>query len=159
MKYGLLYWRETNNIGDDIQAYAAMRFLPRVDYLIDREAPNALETPANERVAVIMNGWLLYNTFNWPPSNALYPLCVSMHFVDKHQADYLNGLGGDWLRAYGPVGCRDEYTRNLLASKNIDAYFSGCLTLTLPKPKHSLIRAVSPLLPLRKRTMIGSAWI
>ena len=36
MKYGLLVFKETDNIGDDIQAYAAERFLPKVDYYIDR---------------------------------------------------------------------------------------------------------------------------
>lgn len=37
MKYGLLYYKDTDNIGDDIQTYAASRFLQRVDYLIDRK--------------------------------------------------------------------------------------------------------------------------
>lgn len=27
MKYGLLYYKDTDNIGDDIQAYATSRFL------------------------------------------------------------------------------------------------------------------------------------
>ena len=38
MKYGLLYYKDTVNIGDDIQTYAARRFLPHIDYYIDREA-------------------------------------------------------------------------------------------------------------------------
>lgn len=37
MKYGLLYYKDTDNIGDDIQSYATSQFLPRIDYLIDRE--------------------------------------------------------------------------------------------------------------------------
>ena len=37
MKYGLLYYKDTDNIGDDIQSYASERFLPRIDYMIDRE--------------------------------------------------------------------------------------------------------------------------
>lgn len=133
MKYGLLYWKETDNIGDDIQAYAAMQFLPRVDYHIDREKMNAVEDPNHEPIAVIMNGWLLYNTFNWPPANDILPLLVSMHFVDQNGGDYLEGIGGEYLRNYGPVGCRDMYTLDLLKSKGIDGYFSGCMTLTLPK--------------------------
>ena len=36
MKYGLVVYKDTDNIGDDILSYAAMRFLPRIDYIIDR---------------------------------------------------------------------------------------------------------------------------
>ena len=48
MKYGLLYYKDTGNIGDDIQSYAASKFLPKIDYMIDREniemfAPNKKE--------------------------------------------------------------------------------------------------------------------
>ena len=35
--YGLMYYKSTDNIGDDIQTYAAMKFLPHIDYYIDRE--------------------------------------------------------------------------------------------------------------------------
>ena len=36
---------------------------------------------------------------------------------------------------YGPIGCRDLSTVNLLNENNIDNYFSGCLTLTIQKDK------------------------
>ena len=133
MKYGLVYWKKTNNIGDDIQAYAASRFLPHIDYYIDREFVHAFQSVQKEKVAVIMNAWWLYNTFNWPPSNDIIPLLVSMHFSDHNDADYLNGLGGKYLKDCGPVGCRDYHTAELLKKKNIECFFSGCLTLTLPK--------------------------
>ena len=55
MKYGLLVFKETDNIGDDIQAYAAERFLPKVDYYIDRESLNVFMPNNQERVAMIMN--------------------------------------------------------------------------------------------------------
>ena len=41
MKFGLMYYKRTDNIGDDFQTYAARRFLKHVDYYIDREAMNA----------------------------------------------------------------------------------------------------------------------
>ena len=37
MKYGLVVYKETDNIGDDILSYSARRFLPSLDYIIDRE--------------------------------------------------------------------------------------------------------------------------
>ncbi len=38
MKYGLMYYKSTDNIGDDIQTYVAMKFLPHIDYYIYRES-------------------------------------------------------------------------------------------------------------------------
>lgn len=36
-KYGLIVFKNTDNIGDDIQSYAQSQFLPHIDYVIDRE--------------------------------------------------------------------------------------------------------------------------
>ena len=80
MKYGLLVFKETDNIGDDIQAYAAERFLPKVDYYIDRESLNVFMPNNQERVAMIMNAWYMYNKFTLPPSPYIEPLFVSVHF-------------------------------------------------------------------------------
>ena len=139
MKYGLLYEKNTRNIGDDIQTYAAMQFLPQIDYLIDREKLDGIYGDEKEPIAVIMNAWFLNNKLNWPPANNIYPCCVSMHFaeLDPRECEigfkFLNGIGGDYLKYYGPVGCRDKGTEHVLHDKGIDAFFSGCLTLTLPK--------------------------
>ena len=55
MEYGLLVFKETDNIGDDIQSYAAERFLPKIDYYIDREHLNTFRSDSRNKVAVIMN--------------------------------------------------------------------------------------------------------
>ena len=34
MKYGLIVFKETENIGDDIQSYVAIKYLPKIDYYI-----------------------------------------------------------------------------------------------------------------------------
>jgi hypothetical protein len=39
--------------------------------------------------------------------------------------------GINYLKKYGPVGCRDYWTKTLLDKYGIPCYFSGCLTLTL----------------------------
>ena len=41
----------------------------------------------------------------------------------------------DYLSSHEPIGCRDIHTVNFLKEHNIDAYFSGCLTLTLDSGK------------------------
>lgn len=137
MKYGLLVYPETKNLGDDIQSYAALQFLPRVDYFLDREHLNLFHPKNSEPVAAIMNAWYMNNKFNWPPSNDIIPLYISMHFNQEDyfgiNTSFLDDLGGDALRVYGSIGCRDTETLRILREKNIPAYFSACLTLTLPR--------------------------
>ncbi len=143
MKYGLLYYKKTDNIGDDIQTYAQKRFLPKIDYLIDRESLGMFVPVKQELVSVIMNGWYMHNDVCWPPSPYINPLLISMHFSSnerlKNGCNYLDSLGGDYLRKYAPIGCRDEVSMQRLKSKNIDNYFSGCMTLTI-KPFEGLKR-------------------
>jgi len=145
MKYGIIMHKVARNIGDDIQSYAAAKLLPRVDYVIDRENISEFCSDNNEPVGVIMNAWWMWKKWNWPPAECIYPLMTSMHIceIDSFQQPYptkekwLHGIGGDYFRAYGPIGCRDMMTLEILKGLNIDAYFSGCLTLTLPKQKET----------------------
>jgi hypothetical protein len=43
----------------------------------------------------------------------------------------LEGANLDFLKAHAPVGARDLWTMNLLKEKGVEAYFSGCMTLTI----------------------------
>ncbi len=135
MKYGIVVFRNTENLGDDILSYASERFLPSVDYILDRENLDIFVPDDNERVAVIMNGWYLHNKSHWPPSPFLYPFFIGIHFSDNNlmgiKDEFLDGLGRDYLIKYQPIGCRDSSTLKKMNERSISAYFSGCLTLTL----------------------------
>lgn len=137
MKYGLMYYKATDNIGDDIQTYSAIKYLPNIDYLIDRESLSCFVPNKKEYVAMIMNGWYIHNKIAWPPSPYIYPLLISMHFKSLRETDigdvYLRGFGGEFLKKYGPVGARDLETEKRLKRNGISSYFSGCMTLTLEK--------------------------
>ena len=37
----------------------------------------------------------------------------------------------EYLRTYGPIGCRDWTTVDLLLSAGVDAFFTGCVTTTV----------------------------
>ena len=143
MKYGLLYYKDTDNIGDDIQTYAQRQFLPKIDYLIDRESLNLFVPNEKENVATIMNAWYLHNKAAWPPSPYIKPLLISMHFSVNQKLnggdDYIRGEGKKYLQKHGPVGCRDEETVKRLNNIGISTYFSGCMTLTI-KPFPNLER-------------------
>lgn len=142
MKFGILMHKNTQNIGDDIQSYAAARLLPKVDYFLDRERLDEFVTDDGEPAAVVMSAWYMWHKWNWPPSEFIMPLFVGMHYTDNELAkqdgspvktEFLTGLGGEYLNAYGPVGCRDTFTERTFKDLGINAYFSGCITLTLPK--------------------------
>ena len=45
-----------------------------------------------------------------------------------------------YLKKYEPIGCRDTNTMNILTAVGIKAYFSGCMTLTLGKKYHNLVK-------------------
>lgn len=138
MKFGLLIEYDTRNIGDDIQSYATQRFLPRVDYYIDRNHMDEFVPNTEEKVATIINGWFLQYTLNWPFSPYVKPLPISMHFTNKDwfwdttdRAYHLQGYGLDYLKSIEPIGCRDSHTVKLLESKGIKTEYTGCMTLTL----------------------------
>lgn len=81
---------------------------------------------------VIMNGWFTNIPANWPPSADINPLFVSFHLNAKAVETILDKPSNvEYFKQYEPIGCRDNYTAESLKRKGIDAYFSGCLTLTL----------------------------
>ena len=141
MRYGLLKY-STKNLGDDIQSLAARRFLPRVDVLVDREFMN--RAPGPDPFKIILNGWFTSRPDNWPPSPDLLALFISTHITRESVGpkerrmtasdQLMQGAPLDYLRRHQPIGCRDLATVALLRNHGVEAYFSGCLTLTLDRP-------------------------
>lgn len=118
------------NIGDYIQSLAARQFLPQVDATISREGLNRYQ---GGQSFLIMNGWFMQQPQNWPPSDAISPLFVSFHINQSVAETMLSAESIAYLKSHQPIGCRDYYTRDLLLGHGVEAYFSGCLTLTLEK--------------------------
>lgn len=77
-------------------------------------------------------GWFMHPMFgrgaNFPFHENLRPLFVSFH-VNK--PSMLTPAAVDYLRKYGPIGCRDWQTVALLRAADVPAFFSGCLTTTV----------------------------
>lgn len=167
MSFGLLSY-DTVNLGDEMQSLAAQRFLPSVDVLLHRDALDAAPS-GDGPVHAILNGWFLGKPEHWPPHPRIVPLLLSMHFDHKRSRKrfwraptgerLLSPAGREWLTANGPVGARDRATLALLEAHGIPAWFSGCLTLTLPRgepAREDYIVAcdipAGPLAELRRRT-------
>ncbi|WP_227503261.1 polysaccharide pyruvyl transferase family protein [Raoultella ornithinolytica] len=68
---------------------------------------------------------------NFPPSDDIIPLYVSIHINSTIVDRIFTPAAIEHFKKFSPIGCRDFYTRDLLISKGIDAYYSGCMTLTL----------------------------
>lgn len=128
MKFGALKFTSTN-IGDEIQSIAAQRFLPKIDYYIFREQLSNFKS--SEKVKLIMNSWYMWKPQNFPPSNSIEPLLVSMYFNPDCRKRILTKDSVSFFHKYGPVGCRDLSTQRWFEENGIPAYFSGCLTTTL----------------------------
>lgn len=123
------------NIGDYVQALASSQFLPHMDGFIDRDED--LKDYNGDPCKVIMNGWYMHLPENWPPSNLIEPLFVAFHLNSGVKKELLSLESISYLKSHQPIGCRDLNTMELLRNNGVDAYFSGCMTLTLGEKYHS----------------------
>jgi len=133
IKFGLLTVPNVSkvaNLGDDIQAVAARQYLPRIDVYLDRENLNIYD---GDPTVVIMNGWFMHHPDRFPPSDKIIPIFESFHITEAVADVIFNQKVHDYLSKHSPIGCRDQYTAKLLQDRGIEAYYSGCLTLTLNK--------------------------
>lgn len=136
MKYYLLSVSKNEklkaiNIGDYVQALASSQYYPKVDGFLDRDED--LKGYDGEEAKMIMNGWYMHNPKNWPPSSKIHPLFVAFHLNLLAKEELSSPRSIEYLKLHEPIGCRDFDTMNTLKSLGVDAYFSGCMTLTLGK--------------------------
>lgn len=150
------------NIGDYIQALASAQFLPLINGFVQRE--NLKEYDGAD-AKIIMNGWYMLRPENWPPSSKIHPLFVAFHINSLAINSLLCKDSIEYLKKYEPIGCRDFYTMDLLKGRGLDAYFSGCMTLTLGykyknQNKTSNIYFVDPYFDIKKnlKTLFENLW-
>lgn len=131
-KFGLISYNSIN-IGDEIQSIAASRFIPEVNYYINREKLSLFKAKTDgTRIRLIMNAWYMWRPKYFVPPKAIQPLLISMCFGKRIQKkSFLSKRVKHFLLDNGPVGCRDNRTLDYLTKNGIPAYFSGCLTSTL----------------------------
>lgn len=127
METGIVYYSKSQNLGDDIQSYAASK-LVKEPVFIERENLNALSYP----LKAIISGWFMHNPNNFPPSPEIEPLFISFH----GKSSIIDIKNYDYFKKHEPIGCRDFHTLNLFKGIGIEAYFSGCATLTLTSPSN-----------------------
>ena len=88
--------------------------------------------PIPEDTWILCFGWFMHSLFRmrhgFPLHRNLRPVFVSFHC---NKRELLTPEAIEYLKRYGPVGCRDWTTVDLLLSIGVPAFFSGCLTTTI----------------------------
>jgi hypothetical protein len=99
-------------------------------YAVNRDVSTYQAFP--EPTWMLAFGWYMHPLFklrhDFPMHPNLRPIFVSFHC---NKREMLTEPAIDHLRRYGPIGCRDWTTVDLLLSLDIPAFFSGCLTTTV----------------------------
>jgi len=164
MKYGLLKYSRSRNLGDRIQSLAAKQYLPQVDCYLDRDF--LTDYQFQEDIKVIMNGWFMAEPQNWPPPDFIKPLFVSFHITQDYQANQklINSESLAYFKKHQPISCRDFYTRDLLQANGVEAFYSACLTMTIPNtyahlPKTDEIIFMDVLYKTQKKSRDFSGWL
>jgi hypothetical protein len=97
---------------------------------VHRDASMYEEVP--EDAWVLCFGWYMHAIFSmrhgFPLHRNLRPIFISFHC---NKRDLLTPAAIEYLKRYGPVGCRDWTTVYLLKSIGVPAFFSGCVTTTI----------------------------
>lgn len=116
------------NLGDDVQTLAAVRLLDGVDGYVSREFLKYSDVPG----LVSLNGFFM-GSENWPPHESILPVFYSFHLDKKYESVVCSTEGVEYLKKHQPIGCRDAGTAKVLNKYGIEAFYSGCLTLTFPR--------------------------
>ncbi len=114
------------NLGDYMQSLAVRNFYRNIGIAdgevveIDRDSlPNYKGGP----VLVLMNACFFRRSF--PIPDAVIPVFVGFQAKEPIIAEFR-----DYLKRHEPIGCRDNDTRDLCVKHGIDAFVTGCMTLS-----------------------------
>lgn len=80
----------------------------------------------------VMQGWYEHQQLTFLPGPDTRPVWVGTHFCSDAR-NMLKGLCDSSSIRFRDIGCRDKSTMAFCQSLGMTAYFSRCLTLTLPK--------------------------
>ena len=118
------------NLGDELQGFPGMQFLPFVDRFLERDSMSSFKTDGN--VSMFFNAWW-DSIQTWPPPRSINPVMLSIHTNPRDLGNWwANNIG--WLKRHEPIGCRDYQTANFFKHHKVKVFFSGCLTLFIRNP-------------------------
>ena len=116
------------NVGDEIQGFPGLQFLPFIDNFLDRDNLYS-NTHNDQHIEAFFNAWWGDYRAKWPPQPNINPIFLSVHINDEMESIWEREV--EYLMPRAPIGCRDFNTVDFLTKHGVPAYFSGCMTLTL----------------------------
>lgn len=140
MKYAnLLMQRDSmNNLGDNMQILALQNLYHTMgisEEEIIRIEYNDLSTYDGDYVVLPIN-YPFYGYRNDLDvtmfSDKIIPVFLGLSIIGAEISDEER----IYLRRFEPIGCRDQYTCELLRESGIQAFVNGCMTLTFPKKRN-----------------------
>ncbi len=125
------------NLGDEMQNFPGLQFVPFVDRFIDRE--KIIDTAGTEPVTIFFNAWWGSRSTSWPPPPNVHPVLVSLHAGDSIDRVWPEHI--EYFKEREPIGSRDTATLKFFRDRGIETFFSGCATLTIRNPNLNKPRA------------------
>ena len=96
--FAVLSYPNSNNLGDFIQSIAAkFQLNEKETYELDRDQLHIYNGP---KVFLIMNGWFMEESKNWPPSKKITPLFLSFHLNPTAKKNMLTENGIKYLKKH-----------------------------------------------------------
>ncbi|GHU73509.1 hypothetical protein FACS189450_13430 [Spirochaetia bacterium] len=153
------FWPRDGNLGDPIQCLAVENIYAKAGIkdllLVNRDDLNTYD---KEECSVVMQSWFgdYANLFPLPWSKKINPVFIGFHLskIGQTRQRFITEKIAANMIPYQPIGCRDRNTRDFLLKQGVQAYFSGCLTLTFDKrtvqPKNGKIFVVDLTASARK---------
>lgn len=122
------------NLGDGIQTFAVRKLYKDMkipDELIQEISLDKLSTyDGDEYIIIPMLSMALGIGFaEFPLPDKIIPVFISTHIAITE----LTPSQIEYLKAYAPIGCRDEYSLKTMRRYGIPAYISGCITMIFDK--------------------------
>lgn len=136
-------WPRDGNIGDCIQSLAVKNLYDELGIapvgIVNRDD---LDCYCGEETVLPFQSWFgnYAGIFPLPWSEKIRPVFIGFHLskINGTRDTFIQKGLAEKFKECGPIGCRDRSTRDFLLSNGVDAYLSGCMTLTFPK------RSVAP---------------
>lgn len=150
----------TGNLGDSVQNIAIENLYKKIgtppcDLLcVNRDE---LSHYNGEKCKLVMQAYFGYSngTFPLPWSDKIIPIFLGFHISSGNHGreHFINANVQEKMKPFQPIGCRDRNTRDFLRGFGLDAYFSGCMTLTFDKRESEPENGKIFIVDLNKRTL------
>ncbi len=135
-----LGWEKDGNIGDCFQNLAVRNIFNKIkiqDEALVKVNRDDIPDYTGTHCKLVMQSWYAdyMGVFQLPWSDNITPIFLGFHLnkMNNTRDRFLTEGIHHKMKAFEPIGCRDRNTRDFLRANGVNAYFSGCLTLTFDK--------------------------